>query len=60
MAAKRERGECYNCTEKFSREHLKVCPIKGVFQLQLEEDSFSAEETEADSLISLNVITGIC
>jgi hypothetical protein len=25
MAAKRAGGECYNCTEKFSKEHLKVC-----------------------------------
>jgi hypothetical protein len=33
MAAKRERGECYNCTKKFLREHLKVCPVKGVFLL---------------------------
>jgi hypothetical protein len=28
MAVKRERGECYNCTEKFSRAHLDVCPMK--------------------------------
>jgi hypothetical protein len=59
MVAKRERGECYNCTEKFSREHLKVCPVKGVFLLQMEEDDLSTEETEADPLISLNAITGI-
>jgi hypothetical protein len=59
MVAKRERGECYNCTEKFSREHLKVCPVKGAFLLQMEEDDLSMEETEADPLISLNAITGI-
>jgi hypothetical protein len=59
MAAKRERGECYNCTEKFTREHLKGCPVKGVFLLQMEEDDLSMEETEADPLISLNAITGI-
>jgi hypothetical protein len=45
MAAKCECGECYNCTEKFSREHLKVCPIKGVFLLQMKEDDLSMEET---------------
>jgi hypothetical protein len=59
MAAKRECGECYNCIEKFSREHLKVCPVKGVFLLQMEEDNLSMEETEVDPLISLNAITGI-
>jgi ferredoxin len=59
MAAKRECGECYNCIEKFSHEHLKVCPVKGVFLLQMEEDDLSMEETEVDPLISLNAITGI-
>ena len=37
MAAKRERNECYNCTEKFSKEHLKVCPMKGVYLIQMEQ-----------------------
>jgi hypothetical protein len=59
MAAKRERGECYNCTEKFSREHLKVCPVKGVFLLQLDDVSFSDEDETEDPQISLNTITGI-
>jgi hypothetical protein len=59
MAAKGERGECYNCTKKFSREHLKVCPVKGVFLLQLEDDSLSMEDTEVDPQISFNTITGI-
>jgi hypothetical protein len=36
MAAKREKGECYNCTEQFSREHLKVCPMKDVFLLEMD------------------------
>jgi hypothetical protein len=39
MAAKRERRECYNCTKNFSQEHLKVCPVKGVFLLQLDDVS---------------------
>jgi hypothetical protein len=37
MVAKRTRGECYNCTEKFSKEHLKVCPVKGIFLLDTPE-----------------------
>jgi predicted aspartyl protease len=58
MAAKREKGECFNCSEKFSRAHLEVCPMKGLFLLELE----SAEDEELDNaqpLISLNAITGI-
>jgi hypothetical protein len=27
MAAKWEKGECYNCIEQFSWQHLKVCPM---------------------------------
>jgi hypothetical protein len=46
MAAKREKGECFNCSEKFSRAHLEVCPMKGLFLLELE----SAEEEELDNV----------
>jgi hypothetical protein len=47
MTTKRERDECYNCLEKFSREHIKVCPMKGIYLLQMTEDDASHEE-EAD------------
>jgi hypothetical protein len=30
MVAKREKGKFYNCNEQFSREHLKICPMKGI------------------------------
>jgi hypothetical protein len=56
MAVKRERGECHNYMKKFSREHLKVCPMKGIYLLQM--DDTSAEPGE-DLLISLNAITGL-
>jgi hypothetical protein len=59
MAAKRERGECYNCTENFSREHLKVCPMKGIYLLQMDDEPAAEIDTDADPLISLNAITGI-
>jgi hypothetical protein len=59
MAAKREKGECYNCSEKFSQEHLKICPMKGIYLLQMDD----AEELTApdgdEPRISLNAITGI-
>jgi hypothetical protein len=59
MVAKRKRGECYNCTEKFSREHLKVCPMKGIYLLQMDESQAADTETKEDPLISLNAITGL-
>jgi hypothetical protein len=64
MAVKRARAECYNCIEIFSPEHLKACPDKGVFLIQMEEeptidqlDEFSLDEFSP--LISLNAITKI-
>jgi hypothetical protein len=45
MAAKRERRECYNCTEKFSCDHLKVCHMKGIYLLQMDDMSREAVET---------------
>jgi hypothetical protein len=58
MAAKREKGERYNCTEQFSREHLKTCPMKGIYLLQLDDDPPLEDTTETeDPSISLNAIT---
>jgi hypothetical protein len=60
MAAKREKGECYNCTEQFSWEILKTCPMKGIYLLQLDDDPPIDETTRTeDPLISLNTITGL-
>jgi hypothetical protein len=58
MAAKREKGECFNCIEKFSRAHLDVCPMKGLFLLEL--DAATPDNLDEEKpLISLNAITGI-
>jgi hypothetical protein len=58
MAAKREHGECSNCSKKFSHEHLKVCPMKGIYLLQMHDDDTTMED-EDDPRISLHAITGI-
>jgi hypothetical protein len=59
MAAKRVRGECYNCTEKFSKEHLEVCSVKGIFLLELDTPEPLEQLDDTSPLISLHVITGI-
>jgi hypothetical protein len=60
MAAKREMGKRYNCNEQFSREHLKTCPMKGIYLLQMDDDPQLDDTTETEvSLISLNAITGL-
>jgi hypothetical protein len=59
MAAKREHVECYHCSEKFSHEHLKVCPMKGIYLLQMHDDDTTVEDEEDDPHISLHAITGV-
>jgi hypothetical protein len=59
MAAKRERGECYKCSEKFTRDHIKVCPMKGIYLIELDEAGYSAEMDDDTLHISLHAITGI-
>jgi hypothetical protein len=60
MAAKREKSECYNCTEQFPREHLKTRLMKGIYLLQLDDDPPLKDTMETeDPLISLNAIMGI-
>jgi hypothetical protein len=59
MAAKRECGECYNCTEKFSRAHLDVCPMKGIFLIQMDEGPALDQFDDLSPLISLNAIIRI-
>jgi hypothetical protein len=59
MAAKRERGECYNCYKKFSREQLKVCTTKVIYQLQMNNDDTGFEGEADDPRISLHAITSV-
>jgi hypothetical protein len=60
MAAKREKGKCYNCMEPFSQAHLEVFPMKDIYLLQMDDDT-TLEETEEvdDPRILLHVITGL-
>jgi hypothetical protein len=59
MAAKCKRGECYNCTEKFSCEHLNVCPMKGIYLLQMTDNDINVTDEEDDPRISLHTITDV-
>jgi hypothetical protein len=59
MAANRKKGEHFNCIEKFSKEHLKSCPMKGVYLLQMDNSPASDIEGDDDLLISLNAITDL-
>jgi hypothetical protein len=60
MATKWECVECFNCTKPFSREYLKVCPMKGIYLLHMDDDTpAEAELITDDPSILLNAITGL-
>jgi hypothetical protein len=62
MEESRQLGLCYNCNDKFSRGHNKVCPR--LFLLVLdnvgdEDDSTEPEATDDAPLISLHAIADV-
>jgi hypothetical protein len=59
MVVKREKRECYNCSEKFSREHLKICPMKRIYLLHMDHEEELMAPDGNEPCISLNNITGI-
>jgi hypothetical protein len=60
MVAKREKNECFNCPTQFSQEHLKACPMKGIFLLHMDNASPLEETEEVDEpRVSLHAITGL-
>ena len=66
MDDRRSKGLCFNCPEKYSREHNKVCKGRGVYMIELTDeetpvDGFmeDASDDELDTTISLNGLTGI-
>jgi hypothetical protein len=59
MAQRRLKGLCFNCPEKFSKEHAKLCSGKGIYYLELDDDASDDGTTEDDITISVNAVTGI-
>jgi hypothetical protein len=51
------QGECYNCTEKFTKEHLEVCPVKGIFLLELDMPVATDLLDDTTPQISLNALS---
>jgi len=60
MAQRCLEGLCFNCPEKFSKEHAKQCTGKGVYY-QLDADALTSEDSSSndDLKISVAAITGI-
>jgi hypothetical protein len=60
MTQRRLEGLCFNCPEKFSKEHAKVCSGKGIYYLELGDNDASDDGTAEDDItISVNAVTGI-
>ena len=39
MVERRRLGLCFNCPEKFSQEHLKVCPMNSIYMLEFDDSA---------------------
>jgi hypothetical protein len=59
MARRRLEGLCFNCPEKFSKEHAKSCTGRGIFYLDLGDEPADDSLAGDDILISTNAITGV-
>jgi hypothetical protein len=62
MARLRLDGLCFNCLEKFSREHAKQCSMRGVYYLDAADDDESAATeatTDEDMTISMHALSGV-
>jgi hypothetical protein len=59
MAQHRLDGLFYNCPEKFSREHIKQCTMKGIYFLEIADREESGDEQQDDDMtISICALTG--
>ncbi|KAF8658447.1 hypothetical protein HU200_058898 [Digitaria exilis] len=60
MAQRRLDGLCYNCPEKFSREHAKQCTMKGIYLIEHADDVTTETSSSDDDLeILVTAITGV-
>jgi hypothetical protein len=60
MARRREAGLCFNCPEKFSRDHLKQCSMRGIYLLEMDDEgSPEGAAVPEDMEVSLHAITGV-
>ncbi|KAJ1259090.1 hypothetical protein BS78_10G126800 [Paspalum vaginatum] len=60
MAQRRLDGLCYNSPEKFSREQLKHCSMKGIYVLTGDPaDQETPEDGDDDVEISLHALAGV-
>ena len=53
-AERRLKGLYFSCPKKFSKEHLPHCTMKGIYLLELDED------TAREDNISMHAITALC
>uniref|UniRef100_A0A0A8Y1S4 Uncharacterized protein n=1 Tax=Arundo donax TaxID=35708 RepID=A0A0A8Y1S4_ARUDO len=42
MAERRIQGLCFNCPEKFSRDHIKQSTTKGIYLMEIDETIYNA------------------
>lgn len=47
MAQRQVEGRCFNCLEKFTPGHHKECSMKGIYFLEIDEET-TVEDGEDD------------
>jgi hypothetical protein len=56
-------GLCFNCPEKFSRDHAKQCTMRGIYFLEAPNDDTAddtaGENLEDDMTISMHTLSGV-
>jgi hypothetical protein len=57
MQEKRQNGQCYFCSEPYSKEHQ--CAVKGIFLMDLADDEDDPLSDINDLEISLHALTGL-
>ena len=60
MAQRRLEGLCFNYPAKLSKEHLKQCPMRGIYIMDMEDDDAgSNSDTDGSPEVSIHAMTGI-
>ena len=59
MAQRRLEGLCFNCPAKFSKEHLKQCPMRGIYIMDMEEDD-AGSNSDTDGSPEVSIHTMAC
>lgn len=59
MAQRRCEGRCFNCPELFTADHHDKCSMRGIYMMEVTDDSDCPATDATEVEISLSALTGI-